>query len=276
MDDAAVRERVTHVEALLERLDGVGDPEVADLVTAVVQALLDLHGEGLRRLLAQMGGDAARDAAADELVAHLMVLHGVHPVPLDERVRAALDDVAPYLESHGGGVELMGIEDGVVRLRLRGSCDGCPSSAATLKLAIEDAIEKAAPDVDRIEAEGAAAAPQPALLQLEVSPALRRTWAAAGEMDDVNGGGPVIKEIEGQAMLFVRLDQKLYAYRPACPGCGRTLGDGPLEGRHLRCAACGHVYDLRRAGRCEDARELHLDPVPLLRDGDGGYRVALT
>lgn len=276
MDDAAARERVAHVETLLGRLDRVGDPEVADLVTGVVQALLDLHGEGLRRLLKRLGDAGAREAAGDELLGQLLVLHGLHPVPVQQRVRAALDGVAPYLESHGGGVELLAIDDGVVRLRLRGSCDGCPSSAATLKLAIEDAIEKAAPDIERIEAEGATAPSAPAVLQIEVSPSVRRTWAPAGAMADVNGGGPVLKDVAGQTMLFVRLDEKLYAYRPGCPGCGRTLGDGPLDGRRLRCPTCGHVYDLRRAGRCEDARELHLDPVPLLRDGDGGYRVALT
>ena len=69
----------------------------------------------------------------------------------------------PYLEAHHGGVELLGIEEGVVRLALQGSCNGCPSSTATLKLAIEDAIAKAAPDVDRIEAEGAVAPPAPLL-----------------------------------------------------------------------------------------------------------------
>ena len=82
----------------------------------------------------------------------------------------------PYLESHGGNVELLGVEGTVVRLRLQGSCSGCPSSAMTLKLAIEDAIHKAAPEVATVEAEGAseqASAPAsgPKLLQLEVSEA---------------------------------------------------------------------------------------------------------
>ena len=68
----------------------------------------------------------------DELVAHLLLLHGLHPVPVRERVRGALDEVRPYLVAHGGGVELLGVADGVVRLRLEGACNGCPSSALTL------------------------------------------------------------------------------------------------------------------------------------------------
>jgi Fe-S cluster biogenesis protein NfuA len=62
--------------------------------------------------------------------------------------------VKPYLHSHGGNVELLGIEEGVVRLRLHGSCHGCPSSSATLKNTIEEAIMEKAPDVAGIRVEG--------------------------------------------------------------------------------------------------------------------------
>jgi Fe-S cluster biogenesis protein NfuA len=92
-------------------------------------------------------------------------LHGLHPVPVRERVIGALDEVRPYLASHGGGVELLGVADGVVRLRLEGSCHGCPSSAATLRGAVEEAIARAAPDVERVETEGVA---EP-LLQIELA-----------------------------------------------------------------------------------------------------------
>ncbi len=107
----------------------------------------------------------------DELVSHLLLLHGIHPVPIEARVRTALEEVRPYLDSHGGNVELVAVEDGTVRLRMEGSCSGCPSSAVTLKLAIEDAIRKHAPDVGEIEAEdaepeGLPMAPAPALIEL--------------------------------------------------------------------------------------------------------------
>ena len=91
----------------------------------------------------------------DELVGSLLLLYGLHPVDLETRVRQALDKTRPYLRSHGGNVELAGVDPtGVVRLRLQGSCHGCPSSAMTLKLAIEKAIHEAAPDVAGIEVEG--------------------------------------------------------------------------------------------------------------------------
>ena len=80
-------------------------------------------------------------------------------------MRQALDDVRPYLGSHGGDVELLGVENGVARVRLEGTCNGCPSSTVTLRNAIEEAIMGAAPELERVEAEGVAE-PQPALVQI--------------------------------------------------------------------------------------------------------------
>ena len=161
---------VARVERLLEELDGVADGPARDTATALVQALLELYGEGLARLVDHMAerddGTLADALAGDELVAPLLILHGLHPVPLERRVLGALDEVRPYLETHRGNVELLGVEEGVVRLQLQGSCSGCPSSAVTLKHAVEEAIHKAAPDVSAIVAEDAP--PQPALIQLEV------------------------------------------------------------------------------------------------------------
>jgi Fe-S cluster biogenesis protein NfuA len=152
---------IEEIEALLDRVESF-PPEQRDVTTELVQAMLDMYGEGLSRIVA-----ADSVPVEDELVAHLLLLHGLHPVPVRERVSGALDEVRPYLMAHGGGVELLGIDEGVVRLRLEGACNGCPSSALTLKSAVEEAIHKAAPDIERIEAEGAT---QPSgLLQIEIA-----------------------------------------------------------------------------------------------------------
>jgi Fe-S cluster biogenesis protein NfuA len=159
------------IEALLADVEALGDQQARETALELVQGLLDLYGEGLARVVERADEELLATLADDELVAHLLLLHGLHPVALEERVRGALDEVRPYLVSHEGDVELLGLEDGVVRLRLQGTCNGCPSSTATLKLAIEDAIRKAAPEVEEIEAEGAVE-PAPALLQIGVSEAL--------------------------------------------------------------------------------------------------------
>jgi Fe-S cluster biogenesis protein NfuA len=166
-------EQVARVEGLLGQLEALPDAAARDIATEAMQALLELYGEGLGRIVdvlaAQDDGTLAQALADDELVAHLLLLHGLHPVPVEERVLGALAGVRPYMESHGGSAELLGVSEGVVHLRLQGSCSGCPSSSITLKLAIEKAIFEAAPDVHEVLAEGAVEPPLPpsGLLQLE-------------------------------------------------------------------------------------------------------------
>ena len=87
-------------------------------------------------------------------MASLMLIHDLYPVGLAERVDEALAAVRPYMESHGGDVELLGLADGVARIRLSGSCDGCPASASTLELAIKQALDEHAPDLEALEVEG--------------------------------------------------------------------------------------------------------------------------
>jgi Fe-S cluster biogenesis protein NfuA len=176
MDDLQARERAARIEQLLEQLDALADPAARETGTELVQTLVELYGEGLARIVALAAerddGEALAGAlAGDEVVAHLLLLHGLHPVPVEARVESALEKMRPYLGSHGGDVELLGVDEGVVRLQLQGTCSGCPSSTQTLRHGIEEAIHKAAPDIERIEARDAPG-PQPALLQLEVSPAL--------------------------------------------------------------------------------------------------------
>jgi Fe-S cluster biogenesis protein NfuA/nitrite reductase/ring-hydroxylating ferredoxin subunit len=281
VDDRQARERVARVEGLLEDVDGLRDPLAQEAATALAQALLDLYGEGLSRIVSYVAerddGTLAETLAGDELVSHLLLLHDLHPVPLEERVKGALRDVRPYLESHGGDVELLGVEEGIAHLRLQGSCDGCPSSAATLQLAIEEAIHAAAPDVERVEAEGAVKPPAPpGLLQIEsLAPPPRRSWSPAGGMPDLDLGSTLVRDVDGEPVLFLRLDHRTYAYRPVCPGCGGSLGDAPLAGTELRCPECGHRYDVRRAGKCLDDPQMHMDPLPLLVDAGGMVKIAL-
>jgi Fe-S cluster biogenesis protein NfuA len=159
------RTRLQRLEALLQQVERFADPAARAHTREIVQALLDLHGAGLELILEQVAaigpaGLALIDRlAGDDLVGSLLLLHGLHPLGLEERVRRALEEVRPYLRSHGGNVELLGLRDGVVRLRLQGSYDGCPSSAVTMRQTIEEAILGKAPDVTAVEVEGLAEAP---------------------------------------------------------------------------------------------------------------------
>ena len=126
----------------------------------IVQCVMDMHGAVLERIFDQVaespesGTTLIDSLAKDDLIASLLILYGLHPLDIETRVAEALEKVRPYLHSHGGNVELLGLDDGVVRLRLQGSCHGCPSSAMTLKSTIEEAIMEKAPDVAGIDVEG--------------------------------------------------------------------------------------------------------------------------
>ena len=100
----------------------------------------------------------AERLAADDLVASLLLVHGLHPHGVDRRVADALDRVRPYLGSHGGDVHLLEVDGDTVRLPFSGSCKSCPSSAVTLELAVEDAVRAAAPEISSIEVVAAEAA----------------------------------------------------------------------------------------------------------------------
>ncbi len=277
LEDRELQERVARMETLLGEIEALKDPRARSKAAEVVGVLLDLYGDGLARmmdLVHETGNYKAFESfAQDELVSHLLLLHGLHPLDVETRVVQALEEVRPYLQSHGGNVEFLGVKGGVARLRMQGSCDGCPSSAMTLKLAIEEAVLKAAPDLDGIEAEGVAE-PKPAP-NIVAGPTLRRkekkqpeedgaSWTVVGGLPQLSGGGMLAKEISGEPVLFVKLVNDLYAYRNLCPGCEASLEEGILKVAELRCPGCEHRYDVRRAGRCLDAPQLHLEPVPLL------------
>jgi Fe-S cluster biogenesis protein NfuA len=140
--------RLEHLIGELETLEGAAGATA--LQTA--QTLVEVYGEGLARLVNRLEAPRVLELAEDEMVAHLLLVHGLHPLDLEARIARALEQVRPYLRSHSGEVELVAIEPPTVRLRLSGSCHGCPSSTVTLRLAIEAAIRKAAPEIERVDA----------------------------------------------------------------------------------------------------------------------------
>jgi Fe-S cluster biogenesis protein NfuA len=263
---------VERVQELTERLDAVVDPIARATALDLAAAVMELHRVGLERLVAALDGDAPGLAEArrvltgDGVVASLLLIHGLYPVPLEERVAGALRKVRPYLASHGGDVELVGLDDGVARLRLTGSCDGCAGSAATLELAIRQALDEEAPDLDGLEVEGAVPPPAPVTLGLS-----RWVPVEVGALDE---GALRALHVNGAELVVARVDGGLLAYRDACAGCGAALHAGALEGRVLTCPSCGGRFDLPLAGRSLSGGP-QLAAVPLLADA-GSVRVAIA
>lgn len=307
------------IEWLTAELEAVPDPRARGIAEELLSAVLELHGEALGRVLelvdeAGSAGAPIRQALVEDgVVASLLLIHDLYPVPLEERVAEALASVQPYMESHGGGVEVLSLQDGVVRLQLQGSCDGCSASSATLELAIKKALMEAAPDLAGLEVEGAVEppsangdvsgtplpiAPKPARLSPDTPPAepaamLSAQTAAtpparAAAMPPVSGwlevdglghlpiGAKAAVPAGGTELLVANVNDTLLAYLNTCAACESPLERGTLEDGVLTCESCSARFDLPRAGRGVDDSQLQLAPVPLLRDGPTRVRVALT
>jgi Fe-S cluster biogenesis protein NfuA/nitrite reductase/ring-hydroxylating ferredoxin subunit len=287
-DLRAVGERI---DVLLDASSS-GGAVARERAEELVRLVADLYGAGLERILDLLHAnghldDAVLEALADDdLVASLLIVHGLHPYGIEERVERALESVRPYLGSHGGDVELLAVTgEGTVRLRLLGSCDGCPSSSVTLKLAVEGAIEAAAPEISTIEVETASRAPGQtaagplisvdSLMSHLHEPDTAGSWHGVPEFAALQPGGVVGALVDGTPTVGCRAGEDLYAFRDSCPRCGSTLARASLARRlggdsHdalLVCPGCRAHFDVRRAGACAEDPVLHLEPLPLLRDG---------
>ncbi len=307
------------VQQLTARADELPDAHARELAQELVGAVIAMYGDGLRRIVGVI--EASREAGAtildelaqDGVVASLLLIHDLYPVSLEERVIEALDTVRPYMESHGGNIELLGIEGGVARLVLQGSCNGCAASRATLELAIKQALDEHAPDLAGLDVQGVTdpsidGHPLPMAADGGEHPfelPLVHSGQPGGELGQpggelgLPGGGlglPVAGEspprwvplpdgvrpgpgqlralhADGKALLLANVGGSLLAYQNACAACGEPLDGGELKGGMLRCASCAVEFDLPLAGRAAGGEPLQLGPIPLLEAG--GLRVAL-
>ncbi|HSK56412.1 MAG TPA: NifU family protein [Jiangellales bacterium] len=298
------RSTPTDLRAVGDRIDALLDASSASGAHArerseeLVRLVADLYGAGLERMLeilyeaGHLDDGVLTSFARDDLVASLLLVHGLHPYGVEQRVEEALDTVRPYLGSHGGDVELLAVTESTVRLRLLGSCDGCPSSSVTLQLAVEGAIEAAAPEISAIEVETPANGRAGPLISVEslrshlregeASSVLAGSWQPVPALADLPPGGVTDVLVQQTPIVGCRIGSELYAFHNHCARCdstltgstlARRLGGGALDAL-LTCPSCQAHYDVRRAGSCVDVPGLHLDPLPLLTH-DGVASVAV-
>ena len=188
---------VAELEALVETLEREGD-ERALLLLQLVDAI---HRPALERIAA---GDTDHPMAQA-----LLQMYDIASPDDEVLVEEALDEVRPYIHSHGGEVKLLAVSDGVVELRMSGSCAGCAASAMTLKRGVEEALRKHYPGFKEVVAEEPEGAPAPQLLQIEN---LRRpVFVDAGEASTLDSGEVKATKLDGIELLLANLDGEIYA-----------------------------------------------------------------
>jgi Fe-S cluster biogenesis protein NfuA/nitrite reductase/ring-hydroxylating ferredoxin subunit len=239
---------IAQLEQLVATLERDGD-ERALLALQLVDAV---HRPALERVAA---GDLDHP-----LVHALLAMYGFVGADPELVAEEALDEVRPYIESHGGEVELLSVDDGVVRVRLQGACVGCAGSAMTLRRGIEEALREHLPGFREVVAEEA---PQPAGLEL---PMLRRpVFEDAGAEDELAEGELRPVNAGGVAVLLARHAGEVYALRDGCAVDGLPLAGGRLTADGvLVCPWHNCAYDVRSGARVdEEPGRLAVVPVAL-------------
>jgi hypothetical protein len=150
------QQRLESIEQLIRQIEAAGDPNVHTAAQEMVQLVMELHGTGLERVLEilRANGDAGRSIleslGRDDIVSSLLVLYGLHPLDIEERVNQAIEKTNRQMRSRGATVELIGISDGAVHLRLKANGNG-----PALKAVIEAAMYQAVPDIATLVIDGA-------------------------------------------------------------------------------------------------------------------------
>lgn len=249
--------------AELEDLVGTLEGETDERGLRLLQLVDAVHRPGLVAL--------AAGASEDPHARALLAMYGL--LPLDDRAQVdeALDEVRPYIHSHGGEVELLEVTDGAVHVRLSGACQGCSGSAMTLKRGIEAVLRARYESFRELVAHGVEGE-QPLL---QVGRLRRPVFVEAAALSDVRTGELRAVTVDGVPVLLASVAGEIFAFRNGCPVDGLPLEDGRLSGTVLVCPWHNCAFDARSGRRADDADGAGLAPVPIAIE-DGAVRVAVN
>jgi len=284
--DQAVKELETLI-ATLER----DEDERALLLLQLMDAV---HRPGLELIAAGDHDDPVAQA--------LLSMYDLAPLDDQVAVEEALDEIRPYIESHGGGLELLDVDDGVVHVQMSGACNGCAGSAITLRRGVEEILRERYEGFREVvahEPEGAesgngnggsgllqislegfepskaAGAAEPELLQIEN---LRKpVFEEVAKLTDLPPGELMAVDVGDQAILLANVDGEAYAFHNVCPTDDRSrLEGGRLAGAALVCPWHNCAFDARSGKRVDDRpQDPGLAAVPVAVQ-DGALKVAVN
>jgi Fe-S cluster biogenesis protein NfuA/nitrite reductase/ring-hydroxylating ferredoxin subunit len=283
---AAVTPARLDVESLLSVIEAFPDPRVRETALDLLEAVMGLHRAGLSRILEVVtagpeGHEVLRRLREDPFIAALLTSHALleSGPDFEARVRAALDEVRPYMHGHGGDVELVEAREGRVWVRLVGACHGCGFSENTLRLGIEQVLRSKVPEVDQIVVIADAAraealeGPRDRSVGDFQTAAEGKGWRSVARLNDMPAGTVRTLQTDRGAVLLCAAYGRVYAFKDACPEGGGSLDKGTLTAFILKCPCHGHAFDVR-SGRGLTRPETALEPVPSAWE-NGQLRVAV-
>ena len=268
---------IAELNTLIDTLERDGD-ERALMLLQLIDAV---HRPGLELITA---GDSDHPVAQA-----LLSMYDLAPLDDHIEVEEALDEIRPYIESHGGGLELLEVDEGVVHVRMSGACNGCAGSAITLRRGVEEILreryegfkEVVAHEPEGAEAQNGNGAAGPQLLQIEglskVEGLRKPVFEQVAQLADLSPGELTAVEVDGKSILLVNVDNEVYAFWNVCPVDDRSpLDGGRLAGTALVCPWHNCAYDARSGKRVDDRPQdpgLAVLPVAIR---DGAVEVAVN
>lgn len=248
-------------------VDGL-DQEPRAAAHELARAIEAFHRDALVAMVTTLKADPRGKELLFELVDEpsvraALALHGIIRADPMTRAHQALERVRPYLQSHGGDVELVSIENGTAHVRLQGACNGCSMSAVTLQEGVSEALVEGVDEIDRVEVLD----DQPSTVLIPVEAVGRRPatlgpgWTAGPAVSEIPSGTMQAVELDGQALLITHVEGRVGVFHNRCVHQGNPLDGGTLEGGVLTCPSHHFTYDAA-TGECLSSPGAQLEPLP--------------
>lgn len=271
--------RLDQTQAALESLDSAARQVLQDHLGA----LDELHADALRTIVRTLRGDPRGKellfALVDDPIVHMVLaMHGIVRPDPTAAATTVLAQVRPSLQSHGGDVDLVRIEDGTAYVRLKGACNGCSMASVTMRGTIEEALLAGVSGLRGVQV--VPGEPEPAFVPLTsigrrpgAEHELEQAgWVRAGEVSDLAPGALRAVTVPGASgpieAIVVNAAGTMAAFVDACAHQGRTLQDAfvDADAGTITCAGHGFCYDVAE-GECLSMPGATLESLPLRIDG---------
>ncbi|MCC7529315.1 MAG: NifU family protein [Candidatus Melainabacteria bacterium] len=259
---------LARIQALEIEVSSFSESE-RNTVNALRLSIDALNKEAFARLIRALKSNPAalsamKDAIKDDLVYSVLRHHELIKPALAERIEKALASVRPFLESHGGDVELIAVEPpSSVTIRLKGACSNCPASDLTLREGVEKAIREVCPEIVEIKRASSLPGGQCASSGQAIafiSPFADQSeagWLFAAAFEAIPDAGVGVFDVQGRSILLSRFGEKITCYENACAHMGMPLDGGVFKDGILTCPHHQFQYHLE-SGECLTAPEVQL------------------
>ena len=269
------------VDEAIAAIAGLDEPAKAR-ATDLKDAIEAFHKLALTRMVRALKADPRGKELLFDMVdapeiRALLTMHGILRADPLTRATRALETVKPYVQSHGGDVELVRLEGDTAVVRLSGACRGCSLSAVTLRDSVTEALKAQVPEIARVEL----AEPEPDLIPLDslFAAPTATGWVEGPLASEVSPSRGFRLALDGPAgersVVIFRIGETLSAFHNQCAHQGLPIDGGLIDptGGTVTCPWHGFCFDAK-TGECLTAPEAQLEPLPLqVRDGRVFVRV---